>query len=203
MLEEHPRHRRRRTFRFLRTFLSSPRTVGAILPSSDELARAMVRGLRLEAGDTLLELGPGTGSLTAHIRRMLPAPPSYLGIEREPRFVEILGERFPDLRFVQGDAAEAERLLSEADLPPPRVVLSGLPFVTQTREEQVRILESIANLLPAGGTFRTFQYIHGYVLPPAVRFRRHTERVLGGALHLSPPLLANVPPAYILTWQRA
>jgi len=203
MLEDHPHHRRRRAFHFLRTFLSSPRTVGAILPSSDELARAMVRGLRLEDGDTLLELGPGTGSLTAHIRRILPDVSCYLGIEREPRFIEILEQRFPDLRFVHGDAAEAERLLSETALAPPRVILSGLPFANQRRHEQDRILESIANLLPAGGIFRTFQYVHGYVLPTAVRFRRHTGRLLGGALDLSPPLFANLPPAYILTWQRA
>lgn len=203
MLDEHPSHRRRRAFRFLRAFLSSPRTVGAILPSSEELAQAMVRGLRLEPADTLLELGPGTGALTAHIRRILPDLSGYLGIEREPRFVEILRERFPDLRFVRGDAAEADRLIAQSGLAPPRVILSGLPFATLRRDEQDRILASIAHLLPEGGTFRTFQYVHGYVLPTSVRFRRHTERLLGSALHLSPPLLANLPPAYVLTWQRA
>jgi phosphatidylethanolamine/phosphatidyl-N-methylethanolamine N-methyltransferase len=203
MVEDHPSHRRQRAFRFLRTFLSSPRTVGAILPSSEELAQAMVKGLHLDDGDTLLELGPGTGALTAHIRRILPDLSCYLGIEREPRFIEILGERFPDLRFVQGDAAEAERLLADSGLSPPRVILSGLPFASQKREEQDRILGSIANLLQEGGTFRAFQYMHGYVLPTAVRFRRHTGRLLGSALHLSPPLLSNVPPAYVLTWHRA
>lgn len=201
MLEDRPAHRRRRALRFLRAFLASPRTVGAILPSSDRLARAMVHGVRLDADDTLLELGPGTGALTAHIRRILPDPSHYLGIEREPRFVSILEERFPDLQFLEGDAAHAGELVARAGLRTPRVILSGLPFASQRRDEQDRILDSIAGLVGEGGVFRTFQYVHGYVLPAAVRFRRHAEQRLGTSLQLSRALLANVPPAYVLTWE--
>jgi len=202
MLDERPAHRRRRAFRFLQAFVANPRTVGAILPSSEDLARAMIHELRLGERDTLLELGPGTGALTAHIRRILPRPDAYLGIDREPGFIEILEERFPDLRFVPGDAEEAERLCRDHGLAPPRVILSGLPFASMRRHEQERILANVARLLSDGGTFRTFQYIHGYVLPSAARFRRHTERVLGTSAHLSAPLFANLPPAYVLTWER-
>lgn len=201
MLEDRPAHRRRRALRFLRAFLASPRTVGAILPSSDGLARAMVHGLDLGDEDTVLELGPGTGSLTAQIRRILPHPSRYLGIEREPRFVHILEDRFPDLDFLEGDAAHSGELVARAGLRPPRVILSGLPFASLRRDEQERILESVAGLVGNGGVFRTFQYVHGYVLPAAVRFRRRAEQLLGTRLDLSPALLANIPPAYVLTWE--
>lgn len=202
MTREPPAHRRRRTFRFVRTFLASPRTVGAILPSSRDLARAMVRGVRLQEGEVLVELGPGTGALTGHIRRILPDPSRYLGIEREARFVEILEERFPDLRFVRGDAADAAELLDQAGLGSPRVILSGLPFASLRREDQERILGGIARVLPEDGIFRTFQYLHGYILPAALRFRRRTNELLGCNVHVSPPLFANLPPAYVLTWER-
>lgn len=195
-------HRRgRQTLRFLRAFVSSPRSVGAIAPSSSELARAMVAGLQFQPGDTVVELGPGTGALTAAIQALIPDSACYLGIEREDRFVHILRERFPDLCFVQGDAEDARELCRRHGLEAPRAILSGLPFTMQSPGQQDRILSNVAALLADGGTFRTFQYIHGYVLPTAVRFRRRTRQILGSRHHLSEPLLANLPPAYILTWQ--
>jgi len=189
--------------RFLRAFLASPRTVGAVLPSSRNLARAMVHGIHLRENEVLVELGPGTGALTAHIRWALPDRSVYLGIEREARFVEILEERFPDLRFVRGDAADARKLLGEAGLGLPRVILSGLPFASLRREEHDRILAGIDAVLPPGGLFRTFQYLHGYFLPTARRFRHHTNDLLGSRVHRSPPLFLNVPPACVLTWERS
>lgn len=193
--------RRRRALHFLRAFVSSPRSVGAVLPSSRELAQEMVRGIELRPGDTVLELGPGTGALTAQIRELLPEPGNYLGIEREPRFVRVLEDRFPELRFVEGQAEEAPEICRDQGLCPPRVIISGLPFVTLPAPVQDRILDSVSHLLDTGGTFRTFQYVHGYVLPSAVRFRRRTEHLLGCRHRLSQPLLGNLPPAYVLTWE--
>lgn len=181
--------------------MANPRTVGALLPSSRELARAMVRGLELEAGQVVLELGPGTGALTTQIHRLLPDPRLYLGIEQEPRFVEILRQSFPELHFIHGRAEEAEALCERCGVRSARVILSGLPFANQRAWEQDRILENVGRLLPDGGTFRTFQYFHGYALPTAVRFRRKMHE-LTGRRHRRQPLLGNVPPAYVLTWVR-
>ena len=50
--------------RFVRRFLSNPGSVGAILPSSRYLAKAMVGELQLERGDLVVEYGPGTGPMT-------------------------------------------------------------------------------------------------------------------------------------------
>jgi len=59
---------------FFREFRHHFRTTGAILPSSRFLARALVRHLRgPRAPSRILEVGPGTGSVTCEIaRRMLP-----------------------------------------------------------------------------------------------------------------------------------
>ena len=57
---------------FLSHFRKSPRTVGAIAPSSQRLARAMLDGLTLEPGSRVVELGPGTGAIKREIARRLP-----------------------------------------------------------------------------------------------------------------------------------
>src|SRR5438552_13061830 len=90
------------TLRFWEGVLRHPASIGAIAPSSEALAKAMVSDLALALadGDLLIELGPGTGAFTAEIASILPRADAYLGIEREPVFVELLQRQFPALRFV-------------------------------------------------------------------------------------------------------
>ena len=57
---------------FARRWLKDPMKVGAVAPSSPVLARAMVKALDLEPGQTCLEIGPGTGAFTEHLIEFLP-----------------------------------------------------------------------------------------------------------------------------------
>ncbi len=52
---------------FLQAFLKNPAKVGAIAPSSPELAQKMVRGLAPNEGNIVLELGVGTGAITKYL----------------------------------------------------------------------------------------------------------------------------------------
>ncbi len=189
------------TRQFLSAFLRHPARVGAIAPSSPQLARAMVRDLHLPAGGCVIEFGPGTGPFTAELAN-LTGPNAYLGIEREPRFVRVLENRFPQMRFVTGSAEDAVTLHAEAGLGPVRAVICGLPFASLPPSVQDGIVDALDQMLTPGCMFRTFQYVHAYGLPTAIRFRRRM-RELFGRHHRSRPVLRNIPPAYVLTWQRS
>ena len=189
------------TLVFLTAFLRHPAQVGAIAPSSRTLARAIVKGVVCDAGESVLEFGPGTAAFTEHIRRILPGPGAYLGIEREPRFVSLLRERYPELRFVTGSAENAGALHAQAGLGPVRAIISGLPFASLSGDVQDRIVHSARDLLGEGGLFRTFQYVHAYALPPAIRFRRKMRKTFGACLR-SAVVFRNLPPAFVLTWTR-
>ncbi len=193
--------RQRHSLEFLKAFIRNPGSVGAIVPSAPELARAMVRGLNVSAGESVLELGPGTGAFTAEIRNMLPDKHSYLGIEREAGFVELLKEKFPELQFVIASAEDASLLHATSGLGPVRVIISSLPFATLLASVRDNIIGSLEQLMAPGCVFRTFQYVHAYPLPSAIRFRRDMEARFGPC-HRSQAILPNVPPAYVLTWEK-
>ena len=53
---------------FLQAFLKNPGTVGSIAPSSSELARRMVAGIRPDENNIVLELGVGTGAITKFLQ---------------------------------------------------------------------------------------------------------------------------------------
>ena len=65
-------------------FVRSPRTVGAVAPSSRALAAEMVRGLDLTGPATVVELGPGTGVVTSAISAQLGPDAHALAIDIEP-----------------------------------------------------------------------------------------------------------------------
>jgi phospholipid N-methyltransferase len=182
---------------FFRRFLDNPRTVGAVLPSTRRLGDEMVRGLALRADDVVVEYGCGTGSLTASIAELVRATPGarFLGIEREPRFVDVLRARFPDLEFVRDDVENVAALLAERGLPPPRAVLSGLPLILLPTMEQ--IVATTAAVLAPGGEFRTFSYIQSWPMPAAFRLRRLLRERFAehGRSRL---VIGNVPPAWVL-----
>ncbi len=193
--------RRTDTLALLHAFFRHPTRIGAVAPSSADLARAMVSGLSLEPHQTIVEFGPGTGPFTAEIRRILPRPACYLGIEIEPRLAALLRERYPELRIVEGSAAEAPRHLAEAGRASVRAVVCGLPFASLAAPIQDGIIRAFDALVGPGGEVRTFQYVHAFPMPAAVRFRRRMDALFGPHTR-GAPLLRNLPPAYVLRWTR-
>src|SRR5262245_14480028 len=80
---------------FFREFRDQYRTTGSILPSSRFLSRALVSEMRKARGPArILEVGPGTGPVTAEILRQLRPGDRFDVVEINPRFVAFLEGRF-------------------------------------------------------------------------------------------------------------
>ena len=54
---------------FLSEFIKHPKNTGAIAPSSNILAKAMVDAIDFDVAKCIVELGPGTGSFTKEIMK--------------------------------------------------------------------------------------------------------------------------------------
>ena len=189
--------------RFLAAAVKSPGRVGAVAPSSRHLAAAMLRGIELDHGSTVIEFGPGTGPFTRAVRIAMPTRSRYLGIERDEKFVKLLRDRHPDMPVVHGSAEDAARHVADAQLDPAtiKLILCGLPFASLPATVQRNVVNALDQLLPPGSHFRTFQYIHAYPLPTAARYRRMMAERFGPVTR-SPVVLRNLPPAFVLSWSR-
>jgi phosphatidylethanolamine/phosphatidyl-N-methylethanolamine N-methyltransferase len=186
--------------RFFGSFLRSPGSVGAVLPSSRYLARALVGRLDLKPGELVVEYGPGTGPMTAIVQQLLPAEARYLGIELEPRFHQQLLRRFPNFEFHLGSAADVAAILAARGLPAPVRILSGLPFASLPAAVQDAVVDGIVGALRgSGGDFRTFQYVHAYGMKSARRFRSMMSERFDGFERVG-PIVRNVPPAFVLRY---
>lgn len=182
-------------------FLRSPRTVGALTASSRALAEAMVHGLDLARPGHIIELGPGTGAFTGAIVERLGPETRFLAIDIDPAFVKQISKRWPAVRCVCASAERLESLADEHSVTPVDHIVSGLPFVSLPPQMTRHITDGVVSVLRPGGTFTTFQYLHGYALPPAVAFRRGLSARIGTG-PATRVVMRNVPPAIVLTWQK-
>jgi phospholipid N-methyltransferase len=185
---------------FLQAFFKNPLKVGAIVPSSSELARKMIDGFEPNKDSIILELGVGTGAITKFVQESVPNRESYLGVELDRSLVKSLNRKFPDLKIVRGNACKSFSLHKRTGLGDVKYIVSCLPFVSIPNEVGKKILLEIDKFMEQGCVFRTFQYAHGYYLPSAIKLREHM-RSRYGTSEKSPLIMKNVPPAYTLTWQ--
>jgi phospholipid N-methyltransferase len=183
-------------------FVRNPRTIGAVTPSSKFLAREMLSELDLSGDVRLVELGPGTGVVTREIAARLGPEARCLAIDIDPGFVEDLHEQFPRIDVVCGSAAQLGDLATRHGFSKIDHIVSGLPFASLPAAVTAQILDAVSAVLPHGGTFTTFQYVHGYPSPLASSFRRDLSARLGTTPSRT-MVLRNVPPAYVLRWSRA
>jgi phosphatidylethanolamine/phosphatidyl-N-methylethanolamine N-methyltransferase len=199
-LQKSPRFKREEWLFFLR-FLRSPRTVGAVAPSSRRLASGMVGEMDLSPGARVVEFGPGTGAFTGAIAGRLPVGGRYLGIERDPVFVGVLKKRWPELSYACDSVENLVAIAAREDLFPLDHIISGLPFASLPAVQTLPILDAVEAALRRGGKFTTFQYLHAYALPAARAFRREMGRRFGRP-STRKVVFWNLPPAFVLTWRK-
>jgi phospholipid N-methyltransferase len=186
---------------FLGKFLRNPRNVGSVVPSSQALAREMARAVPVSPDAIVVELGPGTGALTRQVVKVLAPGQRFLAIDIDPEFCDNLRKRWPRIDCECGSAADMPQMIEARHWTGVNHVLSGLPFASLPAAISRAILQAVAQSLAAGGTFTTFQYVHAYATPPAVRFRKQMAARFGPMVSRQ-MVVRNVPPAYVMTWKK-
>ncbi|MDQ5856519.1 MAG: methyltransferase domain-containing protein [Actinomycetota bacterium] len=186
---------------FLAAALRNPATMGAVAPSSSHLAARMATVVPRVGEPVVVELGPGTGSITTAIEHRLAGRGRHVAVEIDPVLAEHLRFEFPDVEVMLGDAAELERLLADHDVPAVDAVLCGLPWSLISAVAQRAIVEATARALRPEGSFTTLAYVHALPLSPARRFRALLGEVFDEVLSTR-TVWRNLPPAVAYVCRR-
>lgn len=174
---------------FLRSWLVDPWRVGAIAPSSQQLASLITAEITARHAP-VIELGAGTGVFA---RRLVANgfPEDRLAlVERDARFAGMLRERFPLAKVLEIDAADPAAMTPFGDVA-AGAVISGLPLLVLPRRSVVRILHGAFARLRPDGAFYQFTYGARCPVPAALLDR------FGLGAHRIGNCLANVPPASV------
>jgi phospholipid N-methyltransferase len=180
---------------FFQQFARSPRTIGAVLPSSPALAHTMLAPIDFRSARAIVEFGPGTGAFTHEIAARLRPGCRYLGVELNPAFTRNLAARFPRLGFVNRSAADLTHILADHGIASVDAIVSGLPWATLPVSLQDIVFAAMDRALVPGGLFVTFGYFQSLVLSGAQMLRRRLRHEFAD-VRRSPVVWANVPPAF-------
>ncbi|WP_260478859.1 class I SAM-dependent methyltransferase [Kibdelosporangium aridum] len=181
---------------FFAAAMRRPGVIGAVAPSSPGLADLLAAITPTTGSPMVVELGPGTGSVTAAIQRRLPATGRHIAVEIDQAMIDFLAAAHPGVDVVHGDAANLTDLGVRAD-----AVVSGLPWSLFQPELQRRILDQVAAILTPDGAFTTFAYRHAGALAGARSFHRLLHAVFDEVI-ISHTIWRNMPPARIYVCRR-
>ncbi len=185
---------------FLKEAVSNPQTIGAIAPSSDGLAQAMVSSVDWERVRVVVEYGPGTGSVTAAILERIEDR-DFFAVELNETYAQGLSERFPELTVYHDSVENIDAILKTHGAAQVDAVISSLPWVLFSEDLQEVLLDKMLDVLAPDGQFSTFTYLHGLVAPKGKRFRERLEQRFA-EVSRGDVVWRNVPPAVVYRCKR-
>lgn len=179
--------------RFLKALITRPKNVGAIVPSSPALTRAIAGAIDLNRTGPILELGPGTGVITQSILERGIAPERLTLIEYDAEMTAHLAHRFPRTHVVQGDAFDLERTLGGRHGDQLfSAVVSGLPLLNFPVALRNSYMAGLIDRLEHGAPVIQFSY--GTQAP--------VEAPPGCAVSRAALVWANIPPARVWVYRK-
>lgn len=138
----------------LRKFLTNAKTVATVAPSSRALSRAILRGIDWANTKAVVELGAGTGPITAELAKVVPPHVRVVVNEYLPDFCTALRQKFPTMDVAEGDAKRLTEMLAERGLTQVEYVLSGLPLTHFAPADRDAVIDQAGRLLGPTGEFR-------------------------------------------------
>ncbi|KAA8999036.1 methyltransferase [Affinibrenneria salicis] len=170
----------RENFSYIRNFVTAPRTVGSLAPSSRWLCRTMLAQVRWQKAFSVAELGAAGGVLTGRILERMESDAHLDAYEIQPDFIRQLSlNHDPRLKVVP---RSAEVLEDNYD-----VIFCCLPLLSLPLRTRMRVLrQAQLRLSKQGGILILFQYTHLMEALLSRYFRWHRVREI-----------RNLPPALV------
>jgi phospholipid N-methyltransferase len=161
----------------MKAFLTQGKKIASFAPSSRFMARKIIDGIDWANARTIIELGAGTGPITAELVKKARPDTKLIVIELDPTLCGRLQARFrdvPNVEVILGDATKFGEILAARGIPKVDHVLSGLPLPSFPEAARDAILATAARTIAEGGTFRqlTVMPLIYYKL-----YRRYFEKV--------------------------
>jgi phosphatidylethanolamine/phosphatidyl-N-methylethanolamine N-methyltransferase len=177
-------------FRFLKALITSPKAVGAVIPSGPALARAMARQIDPAAGP-VLEVGPGTGVISKAILERGVTPGRLTLVEYDEELARHLAARFPRVQVIQGDAFDLDHALRGHNGMPFGAIISSLPLLNHPMARRQAYMDALTSRLAPDAPLIQFSYgAHAPVVPPP-----------GFSVIQAAQIWANIPPARVWVYR--
>jgi phosphatidylethanolamine/phosphatidyl-N-methylethanolamine N-methyltransferase len=136
------------TLLFMRKFLRHGTRVASFSPSSQHLAHALCEGIDATVPQVVLELGAGTGAVTAAACTRMHPLSRLIAVEIDPQFAAIVTQRCPQAEVLACDVRDLEEQLAARGVEKVDLVISGLPTPSLPRAVNEAVLACLKQCAP-------------------------------------------------------
>jgi phosphatidylserine decarboxylase len=197
---------------FVRELGRSFASIGALIPTSRYAAQAMASEFTRRTGPrTILEAGPGTGSITAEIVRHMGPDDRLVLVELNDGFVQYLRQRLdrdPAFRRVRDQITLLHMDVTKLDRDMRfDVIVSAIPFNNLPPDAVRAIFDTYRALLKPDGVLTYIEYAYLGAIKRRLLSGEQREQIARTQQVLDPLLrdhqfrrdfvLRNVPPAWV------
>lgn len=188
--------KRKTHLHFLSAWIRSPLKIGAIMPSSRQLAFAMASAVDTDIEGAIIELGAGTGAVTHALLASGIPPERLVVVERDPRMHAIMHQHYPNLNVIRADARELAPMLLEQKIMKVAAIVSSLPLMSMPPAIRHAIEQQMADAIGDDG--RIVQFTYGSLSPIGTE-RLRQYRLYGKRWKF---IVSNIPPAHVWVYKR-
>ncbi|MEZ4868854.1 MAG: phosphatidylserine decarboxylase [Caldilineaceae bacterium] len=194
---------------FLQEFIRHISEVGAVLPTSTYAADALAAEIARHQGPKrVLEVGAGTGAITAQLVRYIQPGDELVLCEINETFMTLLQARFTREALFQRVASQTQfsvaSILDLSDDVGFDFIISAIPFNNCPPDFVDAVLAHYRRLLKPGGVLSYIEYMGGRTVKvlsgadPQLRARQQVYQHFLGQYEFRRELVfRNVPPAWI------
>ena len=172
---------------FFRRWLRNPLQMGSIIPSSPALCRKIAAAVERGPDEYVLELGAGTGVISAALIAAGVPANKLIVVEIVPEMAQFLRESLPGVNVICGDAFDLKNTLPAHMQGQIGTAICGIPLVMLPLERQEAFRDAVEAVAPGKG-FLLYTYCATSPLPYGK---------LGMAARRMAFTLANFPPASV------
>ncbi|MBX9748848.1 MAG: methyltransferase domain-containing protein [Roseococcus sp.] len=178
---------------FFRRWLRNPLQMGSIIPSSPSLCRKIAAAVERGPDEYVLELGAGTGVISAALLAAGVPAQKLIVVEIVPEMADFLRIALPGVNVICGDAFDLKNTLPPHMHGQIGTAICGIPLVLLPLERQEAFRDAVESVAPGRG-FLLYTYCATSPLPYAK---------LGITARRMAFTLANFPPASVWRYRPA
>jgi phospholipid N-methyltransferase len=151
--------------------------LGSLIPSSRFLVDRLLDQIDWARAETIVEYGPGIGTITAPILDRMSPQARLVVFEMNHDFVVHLRRSFrhPRLEVVHGSAERVRTELDRLKLAGADYIISGIPYTTMPAGLRETIMRESRAALNPGGAVLVYQFTRA-VLPYLRTHFRHVRQ---------------------------
>jgi len=150
---------------FFLNFLKKPKEIAAIAPSSKYVINKIINNIDFRKAKTLVEFGPGVGTVTKVILKNLNQDAKLICLEPNLEFCNFLNKNLDDSRLViiNDSADNIDFRLKKLNITIIDYILSSIPFSLIKKDIKKNIIKKTRDSLVKGGKFIVFQQYNWHI----------------------------------------